>query len=103
MKQLMETAPDLSPETLEALCVRMTGRTVAEWEAVWRGRRVQHLRDHRLNGNKEYSLKEREDAIRYYDLDDEDFESIDGMNTRYRITQSALSRIAAEAYKRDAA
>jgi len=98
MKQLMETATDLSPEALEALCVRMTGRTVAQWESVWRGRRVEHLRDHRLNGHKEYTMKERDDAIRYYDLDDTDFESIDGVSTRYRIRQSSLSRIAAEAY-----
>ena len=99
MKTLMETAADdLSVSALERLCVRMTGRTVAEWEAVWSSRRVQHLRDHRLTGHKDYTLKEREDAIRYYDLDADDFESIDGQSARFRLRQSSLNQIAAEAY-----
>jgi hypothetical protein len=60
----------------DAISVKMTGKTVAQWEAEWKGRRIEHVRNRRLNGSTIYSVAEREAAIRFYDLSDGDFEPV---------------------------
>jgi hypothetical protein len=54
----------------------MTGRTLAEWDAEWSRRRINGLYSRRLNGSTLYSSTEREDTIRYYDLSEDDFDSV---------------------------
>jgi hypothetical protein len=64
------------PDVADRICRDMTGRSVAEWEAEWRRRRVRHLHSGRLNGHSVHATGEREDVIRYYDLAEHDFEPV---------------------------
>lgn len=61
---------------IDGLCLRTTGRTLAEWDAEWSRRRVNGLLSRRLNGHSLYTADDRDLECGYYGLDDTDFEPV---------------------------
>jgi hypothetical protein len=74
MKALNEIIQgSIDPNTMT---VRLTGRTLDQWDAEWARRRLNGILSKRLSGSTLYTLDEREKELRYYDLSDDDFEPV---------------------------
>jgi hypothetical protein len=60
----------------EAMCQRITGKTVDEWDAVFAKRRANGLRAGKLSPDRIMSEKEADGFMRYYGLSDGDIERV---------------------------
>lgn len=60
----------------EAMCQRVTGKTVDEWDAVFAKRRANGLRAGKLSPDRIMSEKEADGFMRYYGLSDGDIEQV---------------------------
>jgi len=60
----------------EAMCQRLTGKTVDEWDTMFAKRRANGLRAGKLSPNRIMDDKEADGFMRYYGLSDGDIEQI---------------------------
>lgn len=72
----MKLLSTLIADPQDDVALRITGRSMDEWAAEWSRRRSSGLRTKRLNGHQLHTVDERESAIRFYDLELEDFEAV---------------------------
>lgn len=72
----MQRLSEILAVDADAVCVRMTGHNVDHYETLWTRRRRAALLDGKLSGRNLYTVAEREDVMRYYDLAEDDFEPV---------------------------
>ena len=75
MKPLSELLGSTQQE-LSDQCRRMTGKTPEEWDAVYVSRRKRDLGGTNLTGARLFTEHEKSYSIKYYGLDEEDFERV---------------------------
>lgn len=75
MKRLSELLPSTKKEIADQ-CSRMTGMTPEEWDAVYSSRRKRDLGGLNLTGARLFTEHEKSYSIKYYGLEEEDFERV---------------------------
>lgn len=77
IKKFGEALPGIDPE---AACEQRSGKTLAEWQAIWRERRDSGLRSFDLQSSKLYSESEVDALFDHYGFEWDDMERVKTAN-----------------------